>query len=269
MGYGKDVRHIKAEVKIDYTSPFIDQYVEATSNGQNNIAMPNQVADGIKEMGGKYLTLDGTCRLDGNYQLHDGDMQVGYFSSQLAKEDGTFDDNPILTLKHTARPIQSISITGDDKREEYPIDCDVRLYGTDGLLKTIEVRGNDLIIYFEEIEATVGVVKHEFEFITWSKPFTNVKICEVLTSIQETYTEGDIFLMSVLEESEVKHSPIGTVASAELFLKIYNENKKFDAGNVGSKLHGVIKPNRRIRPSLKTTYKPRIYDYKDVVIGDI
>ena len=71
----------------------------------------------------------------------------------------------------------------------------------------------------------------------------------IFTAIQETYEGDDILLVSLLEEREVSQGslPVGNISANEITIRLDNTNRKFDAGNPNSPLHGLIKPNRRIR----------------------
>ena len=249
MGYNASVRDIKCKVVVDFTSPFLDESVTVTSTEANRIASLQQTADSVTSMSAKYLLLDGSGALDGTWCLGGG--QVGWFGTSASDASAEFDaPYPSLTITHTSRPIQSIKVAGDDKRNEYPVDFTVKLYDVSNtLLHTQTVTGNDAVIYSEAIDTVSAVVKQVLTITKWSAVGTCVKIAEFYTSIQEIFLRDDIFQINLLEEREVSEGslPIGSISSNEIDIRIYNENRIFDAGNTASPLYGTIKPNRRVR----------------------
>ena len=249
MGYNASVRDIKCKVVVDFTSPFLDESITVTSTEVNRIATLQQTADSVTSMSAKYLLLDGLGALDGTWCLGGG--QVGWFGTSASDASAEFSSPyPSLTITHTSRPIQSIKVIGDDKRNEYPVDFTVKLYDVSNtLLHTQTVTGNSAVTYNETISAVADVVKQVLTITKWSTAGTCVKIAEFYTSIQETFERDDIFQINLLEEREVSEGslPIGSISSNEIDIRIYNKDRIFDAGNTMSPLYGAIKPNRRVK----------------------
>lgn len=254
MSYTSAVRDIKCKVIVDYTSPFGDQSITATANEENNISDVDQTADSVTSMTAKYMLLDGLATLDGSWKIAGANSQVGWHGSSISGIAGAFSSPyPALTIVHTSRPIQTLSVYGDDKRNEYPVDFTIKLYDVaNTLLHTETVTGNTLVNYTADITDVTGVVKQVLTITKWSTAGTNVKIAEFFTSIQEIYYRDDIFNINLLEEREVSEGtlPIGSISSNEIDIRFYNKNRIFDAGNTASRLYGAVKPNRRIRPYL-------------------
>jgi hypothetical protein len=146
MGYNASVRDIKCKVVVDFTSPFLDESITVTSTEVNRIATLQQTADSVTSMSAKYLLLDGLGALDGTWCLGGG--QVGWFGTSASDASAEFSSPyPSLTITHTSRPIQSVKVVGDDKRNEYPVDFTVKLYDVSNtLLHTQTVTGNDAVI---------------------------------------------------------------------------------------------------------------------------
>src|SRR5690606_20899677 len=95
----------------------------------------------------------------------------------------------------------------------------------------------------------LGVVKQMLTITKWSHAGRQAKILELFTSVQEVYEEDDILLIHLLEEREVSRGslPVGNISANEIDIRLYNKNRKFDAGNTASPLHNLLRPNRRIR----------------------
>jgi len=116
-------RRIHAKVQIDYTDPFLDQSIKVQASEQANVSYPAQTADTVSEPFAKIASLDGSWVLDGSFALAPDPEeaethQMGWWGSQLAQADGTFvQPYPSLTVTHFARPIHSLRVVGDSKRE--------------------------------------------------------------------------------------------------------------------------------------------------------
>lgn len=249
-----DERPIYGRVQIDYTDPFLDQSINITASEQANTSYPKQTADNINEPLAKYASLDGSWVLDGTYALAPGsseDGQMGWWASQLSGAGGIFaTPYPKLAVAFFARPIWSLKVVGDSKREEWPVDFTIKLFDeTDVLLYTETVTGNTDIAWEKEIEAINEVVKMELEITKWSHVNRQVKILEFFTSIQETYEKDNILLVYLLEEKEFGRGslPVGNITTNEIDIRLINENRKFDSGNKQSPIYGLVKRNRRIK----------------------
>ena len=131
-------------------------------------------------MSAKYLLLDGLGTLDGTWCLGGG--QVGWFGTSASDASAKFSSPyPSLTITHTSRPIQSVKVVGDDKRNEYPVDFTVKLYDVSNtLLHTQTVTGNSAVTYNETISAVADVVKQVLTITKWSAVGTCVKIAEFI-----------------------------------------------------------------------------------------
>lgn len=250
-------RRIYGKVQIDYTDPFLDQSVNMESSENANVSYPKQTADNIQEPIGKIASLDGSWVLDGSYtlapyleaaEIH----QMGWWGKQLSRADGSFIASyPTLTATFFSRPIHSLKVVGDSAREEWPVDFTIRLYNEQGIMLHEEIAiGNSSITWYKILDyAITQVTKMELIIEKWSHAGRQCKIVEFFTSIQETYEGDDIFYINLLEEMEVNQGslPIGTVSYNELDIRLYNKNRKFDAGNTDSPLYGMLKLNRKIK----------------------
>ena len=251
-----DERRILGRVAIDFTDWQSDQSIQVTANELANVSYPGQIADGLVEASYKYASLDGSTVLDGTYHpapsaAEAATVQMGWWGSQIAGVDGTFvSPFPILTITHAARPVWSLSVTGDNKRSEWPVDFVIRLYDSVGtLLHTENVTGTTLMAWSKEITAVVNVARQELDIRRWSHAGRQAKILEFFTSIQEIYDGEQIISLSLLEECEVGQAalPVGNISANELEVRLQNIDRRFDAGNPTSPLRGLLKTNRRVR----------------------
>lgn len=250
-------RRIYGKIQIDYTNPFLDQSITVTANENANVSYPEQTADDIIEPLGKIASLDGSWVLDGTYCLAPNEQeskayQMGWWGKKLAGTGGAFTSPyPTLTAIFQSRPIASLKVIGDSKREEYPIDFTIKLYDEENTLLHTETVTNDTEIAWDKDleEIVLGVAKMVLEITKWSHASRQAKVVEFFTSIQETYEGDDIFNINLLEEREVSVGslPVGNIASNEIDIKLFNRDRKFDAGNTSNPLSAFIKQNRRIK----------------------
>lgn len=250
-------RRTFGKVQIDYTSPFLDQSITVAANENANVSYPTQTADSVPEPFAKAASLDGSWVLDGTYALaptpQEAEVkQMGWWGKQLAGTGGAFSaPYPTLTVTFFPRPITKLQAVGDSKRQEWPVDFAIRLYdGNNTLLYTETVTGNTQIAWSKVLDEPVTQVeKMELEITKWSHEGRQAKILEFFTSIQEIYEGDDIILIHLLEEREVSQGslPVGNISANEIYIKLNNETRKFDAGNKQSPLYQTLKANRRIK----------------------
>lgn len=250
-------RRIYGKIQIDWTDPFIDQSITVAVNEECRISWKDQVADNIETVPHKWASLDGSWVLDGTWRLVPDteeaaeEYQMGWWGSTLAGTGGAFSSSyPTLTMTFVARPIRELKVVGDSARQEYPVDFDINLYdGVDTLLYSENVIGNDAVKWVKEIASVNEVEKIELVIKKWSHEGRQVKITEFFTSIQEIYEGDDILLINLLEERDISLGslPIGNISSNEIDIRLYNRDRRFDAGNTNSNLYQLVKTNRRIK----------------------
>ena len=142
-------RRTFGKIQIDYTSPFLDQSITVATNENANVSFPSQTADSVPEPFAKIASLDGYWVLDGTYAFAPTPQeaetkQMGWWGKQLAGTGGAFSaPYPILTISFFPRPITKLQAVGDSKRQEWPVDFNIKLYdGNNTLLHTETVTGN-------------------------------------------------------------------------------------------------------------------------------
>ena len=250
-------RQVFAKLQIDYTSPFLDQSISVETNETANVSFPSQTTDTVAEPFAKIASLDGSWVLDGTYTLaptpQEAEIkQMGWWGKQLAGTGGVFvTPFPTLTVSFFPRPITKLQAVGDSKRQEWPVDFVIRLYDSNNtLLHTETVVDNTEIVWSKVLDEPITQVeKMTLEITKWSHAGRQVKILEFFTSIQEVYEGDDIILIHLLEEREVSQGslPVGNISANEIDIRLFNSNRKFDAGNKQSSLYQLLKANRRIK----------------------
>ena len=266
-------RRIYGKIQIDYTDPFLDQSITVSANENANISYPEQTADNALKPTGKIASLDGSWVLDGSYILAEKDTQLGWWGSQLAGAGGAFmAPYPALTILIASRPIQSLKVVRDCERAEYPVDFTIKLYDADNtLLYTETITDNTLVNWNKSITTVTQVAKMVLEITKWSHVGRQAKVVEFFTSIQEIYYGDDIIMINLLEEREVSQGslPVGNISSNEIDIRLYNADRKFDAGNTQSPLYQTLKQNRRIRAWLGTDDYHAWDEYSDKAWSEV
>lgn len=257
-----DKRRVFVKCQIDYTDPFLDESIDIATSEAARLSYPMQTADNITEPYAKLASLDGSCKADGTCYPAPGPdearfVQMGWWGEQLAGVGGMFTTPyPALTVEFFPRPIDSLKVVGDSKREEWPVDFNIRLYDeNDTLLHTETVTGNNEIAWSKPLETMItGVTKMSLEITRWSHEGRQVKILEFFSSLAEVYEGDDIISVRLLEEREFGQEslPIGNISSNEVEIRLLNEDGKFDVDNINSPLHGLLRANRRIQVWLGT-----------------
>lgn len=253
-------RDVVGLVRINYTDPFLDDSVEASSTDLSRTSYPSQIANGITSPSYKYASFDGTWKLGHGYHLSPNEasaieFEKGWWSGSTSDANGDFTSPyPSVTLEFFSRPIREYKVVGDDKRGEYPVDFDIENYDSDGtLIETEIVTDNDQVEWVMELETEIPEIAKQILIIKkWSHPNTNAKILEFFSSIIETYEIGDLVEINLVEELETSQTglPVGIISSNELTVTLVNRDRKFDVENSDSNLYNLIRANRRIEAFL-------------------
>jgi len=274
-------RHLQARCRIDYSDANIDNTIIAWSNGTQTNSYLKQVYNGIEDVSAKFCSLDGSWVL-GEYALapetasEQAASEIGAWSELLSNPDGTFQNTstahylhgktlyssglyggnvstPEVSVNFTARTISDIRISFDNARMEYGIDFDVIFRDIDYTeLYTLEVRGNAGLKYVTSITAQNAVAQMTIKVLTWSTANRQAKLAEMYTSISELYNGSDIMNLQIVENRELPEDgvPLGSTASGQCVLSLYNRDRKFDYDNVTSKLYNVIRKGVRVIPEI-------------------
>lgn len=271
-------RKVHGKVIIDWTNPEFDQDVVIVVTEAGRVSYNEQLTNGKKFMSHKWLSLDGSTKLDGTYYVMPNQLseqhEAGWWGKTFALYDGgkfpvyskklhgekvygeeLYGKNafyPKITLLFSARPVTQLLLMGDSQRNEYAIDFDVEVYDKDGVLQhTSNVTGNGGYTWTEDVDLE-DITKIVYTLKKWSHSGRQAKSAELITSIQSTYYGDDIFLIDVLEEREVREGslPIGNISANEINIRINNVDRLLDAGNPTSKLRNFVKPNRKIQAFL-------------------
>ena len=252
-----DTRRTFGRVHIDYSHPNVGSSV-VFGDWPNLIFffLTPQVADGVTVPTRRWASCDMSTRADGNSfpmpWSSTGPDQVGWWGLQMADQEGAFVPPfpTITTHTNPPCPYDSLRVVGDSVRGEFPVDFVIRLLDAGrGALHTHTVTGNTLVDWQTAIPLVLDVRFAELEIRRWSHPIRQAKIVEFFSPIQETYEGDSLISFNLIEEREVSQGslPVGIISANEINIKLDNSDRRFDAGNRGSRLYGLLRQNRRIR----------------------
>jgi len=215
-------------------------------------------------------------KLDGTWHFMPGTEElatfneVGWWGDNVSASDSSVPGDQGLKVELSARRVTSFQITGDDKRNEYPVDFSVEFYAGASLEGTENVSSNTLVTYSQNITALDNITSIVLHVDTWSHPYKVPKITEFVTSLFETYTASDIKSFNVIEQREISNDnsvPTGNIASNECDLSLMNNSRKFDAGNTSSPLYGLVKPNNKVDIEVGVLTSSGGFEYVPVFTG--
>jgi len=247
----KTIRQILGKVQITYTDPFFSAGIVAEASETGRFTYPAQTTDNVTEEAYKWFSLHRNL-LDGTFHLLPSNQEysVGWWSATLCSGAGVFLAPPVLTITHAARTVESLLVVGDDKLDEYPTWFVVRLYTAgDVLVHTEAVNTGSTVTWSLAIDPHDDIVKQTLTIARWSRPDSVAKIAQFFTMLEETYQDGDLFSIRVLEEREFSQPtiPQGNISSNVLTVRLNNIDDLFNAGNFNSRLYGYLLNNRAIR----------------------
>ena len=299
-------RKITGRVTINYTDAFLDPTITAEpigcdiiteddvliitedeqalkTEGGNRVSYPDQVVNGRPETTYKWFSLeldsDGVTpinKLDGSFHPMPGTEELatfnemGWWGDVESASDNSLPGDQGLLIEFSARQVTSFQITGDDIKNEYPVDFTVEFYAGASLEDTETVTGNTLVTYSQDITALDDITSIEVHITKWSSPYKVAKITEAVTSVFETYTSSDIQSFNIIEEREISNDnsiPTGNIASNECDLSLMNKDRRFDAGNTASPIYGIIKPNNKVDIEVGVLTSSGGFEYVPVFTG--
>jgi hypothetical protein len=218
------------------------------------------------------FSLDGISVLSGDYKLapeKDADFEkyeMGWWSNSVPLQTGNFPQidsylhgerlynettfgssvlYPYLSVYFLPRTVTEIRISFDNQRMEYAKDFDIYFYDIDGVeLYSTQVIGNTGLKYNKSITAINEATQMLIIFKSWSI-VSNIKIAEMLTSIQEVYNGKDLFNLTV--NSGINKDQL---SGGQCVVTLYNRFRKFDFNNTTSILYNQIRRGVRIYPQI-------------------
>lgn len=227
-----DTRWVGLIFKFEFIDQEANQDAEPYSSSQNASSQIYQVLDGNSEIDHAYTTCEhnrwglgrGFEPLPDSYSGH----HTGWVASPLSKVDCTFSSNPYLEFYFT-EPHSSIGFTLNFEKA-------TGAHATHFIVETFDE--NDNLISYKEVEnhsvsAVVNLLSPNytyvrFTFLKTSRPYSRVRIGEVLFGIVEHYDESSIAGASL----QYAVDPIAeSLPAKEAVIRLDNSDQRFNLIN--------------------------------------
>ena len=243
-------RQIHCRVLLRYLNPFATYDITPESKDTMNFTYLNQLADKITEPTRKWFSLTDN-KLDGTYYaLPDTevpDEQIGWWSKQTSNAQCIFEEPPEITVTMTAQPVLGLTLVGDSKVNNFPVDFDVELMKQGTLVFKDEIRDNKRLSFakryvYKDIDKVV------FRFLKLNKPNDYLHLVEAKTNFEETYQDSSLYAVNVVEENTYSTMglPIGEVYASSVDVEIADADHEFDITRPDSPYKGLLLKNREI-----------------------
>ena len=294
-------RKILARVKINFTDLFLDPtasviletldfetegglLLETESSEQLTIeeikssrSYDGQLVNGRRGTTKKWASMDGVTLMDGTSYHAPGTSdlaafnEIGWWGNLVSDSNGDFNYPQVVSIEFSSRNITRMDLAADDKRGEWPVDFGYEFFdGLDASLGTYSVTGNGTAYRSDTVDFT-GVEKITLTMTKWSTPFTNAKLTEMSSVLEQIFEDEDIESINVTEQREISNDnsiPTGNIASSESSISlINNSDRPFDANNVNSPYYGTVRPGARVRAEIGVLKSDGSVEYVPVFSG--
>lgn len=261
-------RQVFGKVLITYTDPMLDSETIVTSEYEAYNSNREQLLDDNIEPMQNYFTLYDND-LSGKYLLLDELSQIGWVSSSLSRSDGTFDEDPSVTVHFAARPIVSLVVTFDNSKGNLVKDFSVIFLDENGVetIKEFKDNTNVSVSILDGIDDTitevvsVTVIVHRVT--APNSPAIIIDMPVSSTILYKGYDDvSDLMSIDLLEELtyEDEIEALGGISANEVTVIMDNSDRKFffNRNNVSAK---HLKRNRKIEPWLGAEIIPGIIEW--------
>lgn len=254
-------RRIYGKVYITYTDPILESETTVETNMEAYNSDKEQVMDGTLAPDGRYFTLYDN-KLTGEYAVMTEQSQVGWVSSEVSDENGSFSEIPYLQISFSTRPVTPLTIYFDDSHGGVAEDFVVEFVHSDGTSTIKEIVGNAAYQVLVNEDAIMDVDAVIVKVTKMSKPNYPVAIIEVpvlSTILYKGYKDhSDLMSIDLLEELTYEDDveALGGVSANETTVVIDNSDMSFYFNNKNSAVSKQLRRNRRIEPWLGTEIIP-------------
>jgi hypothetical protein len=203
-------------LRIEGMFPSAEVY-NISVNEDNTVSCINQLTDGIEESESLYIMLDGQSSFDGTYELPEDDCseQIGWIGTSVSGIDGSFSSPyPTATLTFQSKSVASVVVVGDNLRNEYPVDFNIRIYDdVDTLLSEQNITGNTELSRAISIpENPTNAVKIVLEITKWSESGTAIKVIEFVDKPYKLSITNDEYFR---KNNPVRYNELANIISVE------------------------------------------------------
>ena len=203
-------------IRVEGMFPVSEAYT-VTVNEENDVSCKDQLVNDSVEAESLYIMLDGHSSFDGNYELPEDDCseEIGWIGTSVSGIDGSFSSPyPTATLTFQSKSVASVVVVGDNLRNEYPVDFNIRVYDDiDTLLSEQNITGNNELTRNISIpENPTNAVKIVLEITKWSESGTAIKVIEFVDKPYKLSITNDEYFR---KNNPVRYNELANVISIE------------------------------------------------------
>lgn len=223
-------------VQIEYfvTDPDVQDDSNASSDGEVNYSVTESITNIASKIAPKYATLEHNIwGLDGSFEVIPdaapyGD--TGYVGSELSLADGTYTNNPVISLEfskvHTPI-VPGMSVMWSNEYDECASDFRITSWNGNTASASYLIEGN------RDNRSLLDINLKSFnritiEIIKWNKPHHRPRITYAMIGLKQTYTKDN--LMSYRHEMSVDLLS-GALPKSAITFSLDNSNDNWNPDN--------------------------------------
>lgn len=221
------------EISLKLTDPDAYEDASVTSNGHVSFSKVNHiVSDGEKNIR-PYTSLERNLwLLDGSREIVPASNigETGFIDDSVGTASGTYSSNAIISINFTkihSKLLQGLTITWCKFLNEYATEFIITAYNGTTVVATKRITDNKSV----KSSVLLDIVNYDcitIEVVKWSMPYRRVRIDEVFTGVNVTFSKKDIFSYS----SSYNADPISAeLPKAEASFSLNNVGKIFNPYN--------------------------------------
>lgn len=242
MSYLDNPRKIVGKVEIVYSDTEISNITGLDESSNATVSHPHEVYHSNLSPTVKACTMDGNSIMDGTFQMMDDSCILGWWSNNLADENGEFLVDTFLEISFVTRPIVSWMIIGDTKLNQYPVDFIIEYKRNGVIVKSEEFTNNSEVQ--KKIYTTLSdITSIKITITKWNTPYACVKILKFFDMLAETYIGNELKDFEVNEEMASVDTTYN-INSDTMSVTIYNKDQKFNIGY----LKNLLILDRKVKP---------------------
>ena len=195
------------EIEYSVTDPDMQGDGSASSNGEMDYAVTEDITDTVAKSPPLYATLEHNIwGLDGSMEIIPDTApygDTGFVSSFMSGEDGVFENVPIVSINFSKVYIPivpGLSIMWSDEYDEYADTFRITTWNGNTQVDSYLIEGNRDNRCILEIDLS-GYNRITVEILKWCKPYRRARMTYIMIGLKQIYTKDD--LMSYKHEQSV------------------------------------------------------------------
>lgn len=224
-----DARRADISFAFGVVAPTAAETAQPSSTLQSEVSQIEQTIDGVREMSGKYTSLETNMWvLDGTMEVYPGE-QTGWQSEHMSDDNKAFSSNPWLEFEFSqSQNSYGFTLIFDDTQPfNYPTQIITTAYAEDGsLLGTLTTYPDG---YRHVINLPIQLYRRvRFEFAGTNIPHRRVRVCCAIFGVEYIYDKSNIVSVDVRQSI----SPWAeSLPSAEFQVTIDNSSRIYNMVN--------------------------------------